>query len=317
MHILSGVVAMNEEKVAGKGEDAALCIAGEKAAVIASMDGCGGSGAKRYPAAAGWTGAKIASSVCGNAIADWFETGGRPANGSGGMQAEALAAEMKTAIKKAISTIYERLGGAGPTIKGSMVSPLPTTMSAVLIEQGDSGKVRCTYFWAGDSRGYLLTTRGLREMTKDDVQTESDEEDFQADGLLTNVISARGDFNINVRETYVEAPVLVLTATDGCYAYYKTPMEFEGALLRTLMEASGLSDWEERLKTEIGRIASDDYTMQIAIIGFQTFQDLQNAYRLRAEEYRLRFGAPAEQMLLQDDREGLMRLWREYKKFYR
>ena len=317
MTIINGVVGVQEEKLENLGEDSALRLLGEQAAVIASFDGCGGSGAKRYPAAEGWTGAKIAAHTCANALKDWFVQSGYDANGFGALTAETLADRMKAAIQVEFSRTYQELDDARSAIKGSLSSTLPTTMAAVTLEQDPSGKVRCIFFWAGDTRGYLFTVKGLRQMTKDDSQAKTDDDDFIADGVLSNFVCQQSDFVIHARETFVDSPMIALTGTDGCYAYYETPMDFEGVLLETLMEATSLVDWEQLLKKQIGLVASDDYTLQMAIVGYETFQALQHAYRPRAEEYRRIYAGPIEKMLLQNDRDGLKQLWNEYKKFYR
>lgn len=317
MTSIAGIIGVNEEKKYNLGEDSALRLLGTKASVIASFDGCGGSGSKRYPAAQDWTGAKIAAHTCANALGDWFEQNEFDIYGFGDAHIESIADGIKSAVKIALNDVHQNLGDVRSLIKGSLSSALPTTMSAITIEQARSEKIRCIFFWAGDSRGYLFTVKGLRQMTKDDSQAKTDDDDFIADGVLSNVISLQNDFVIQARETLIDSPAVVLTVTDGCYAYYETPMDFEGVLLETLMEATSLLDWEQLLKDRIGLVASDDYTLQMAIIGYETFKSLKSAFYSRANEYRRIYGDPILQMLSQNDRIGLKRLWNEYKKFYR
>lgn len=317
MTTLDGIVGVNEEKRVGFGEDSALRVAGDKAAMLCSFDGCGGSGSKRYPSAEGWTGAKIAANTCAHVLGDWFLQSGYDTNGFGAMSAEALADDMKLAIRAAFDDTFSRLDHTRSAIKGSLPSTLPTTIAAFMLEQDRSEKIRCVFFWAGDSRGYLLTVKGLRQMTMDDLQAKSDDDDFTADGVLSNYVSQQKDFMIHTRETFVDSPMIALTVTDGCYAYYETPMDFEGILLETLMNATSLLDWEQQLKDRIGHVASDDYTLQMAIVGYETFQSLKDAYRPRMGDYRRFYSEPIARMLEQNDRDGLKRLWTEYKKFYR
>lgn len=317
MTILDGIIGVNEEKRVGLGEDSALRIQGDNAAILCSFDGCGGSGSKRYPSAEGWTGAKIAAHTCAQAVGDWFTQNGFDAHGFGAISAESLASDMKQAIRAAFDDTLSRIDQTRSVIKGSLPSTLPTTMSGIMLEQDRLGKIRCVYFWAGDSRGYLFTVKGLRQMTKDDSQAKTDDDDFAADGVLSNYVNQQKDFIVHTRETFVDSPMIALTVTDGCYAYYQTPMDFEGVLLETLMEANSLSDWEQLLRERIGQVASDDYTLQMAIVGYETFQALKNAYRPRMSDYHQLYREPISRMLAQSDRDGLMRLWNEYKKFYR
>lgn len=314
---LVGIIDVNVEKLTGLGEDSALRLAGEQASVIACFDGCGGSGSKRYPSAESWTGAKISASTCAHALADWFVRNEYDRKGQGTATAEELASDLKSDIKAALDAMYFSLGSIRSSIKGSLSSSLPTTMSAITIERNQLGKVRCIFLWAGDSRGYLFTVRGLRQITEDDSYATTDDDDFAADGVLSNTISQQNDFVVHAREIVVDSPTIVLTVTDGCYAYYETPMDFEGVLLEALMEATSLLDWEKLLGERIGKIASDDYTLQMAIIGYDTFQALKNAYRPRTEEYWRQYHEPIQYMLQQNDRDGLKQLWNEYKKFYR
>lgn len=317
MTTLDGIIGVNEEKRVGLGEDSALRVEGDKAAMLCCFDGCGGSGSKRYPSAEGWTGAKIAANICAHAVGDWFSLNGYDTNGFGTISPEALADEMKRAIRTAFDDTFSRLDQTRSAIKGSLPSTLPTTMSTFLLEQDRSGKNHCVFLWAGDSRGYLLSVKGLRQMTKDDSQAKTDDDDFAADGVLSNYVTQQKDFIIHSRETFVDSPMIALTVTDGCYAYYQTPMDFEGVLLETLMEATCLLDWEQLLRERIGHVASDDYTLQMAIVGHGTFQALKTAYRPRMDDYRRRYSEPIARMLEQNDRDGLKRLWNEYKKFYR
>ncbi|HWR30502.1 MAG TPA: hypothetical protein VN631_11795 [Negativicutes bacterium] len=317
MTILDGIIGVNEEKRVGLGEDSALRVDGDKAAILCSFDGCGGSGSKRYPSAEGWTGAKIAAHTCAHAVGDWFLQNRYNLNGFSAISAESLADDLKLAIQSTFNDTYSSIDQTRSAIKGSLPSTLPTTMSSFMLEQDRSGKIRCVFLWAGDSRGYLFTVKGLRQMTKDDSQAKTDDDDFAADGVLSNYVNQQKDFVIHSRETFVDSPMIALTVTDGCYAYYETPMDFEGILLETLMEAKSLLEWEQLLRERIGHVASDDYTLQMAIVGHGTFQALKNAYRPRMSDYRRLFSEPIAWMQAQNDRDGLIRLWNEYKKFYR
>lgn len=64
--LLTGLIV---DAIPGKGEDAVCSLVGERTALIACMDGCGGSGAQRYEVA-GETckGARIASHEVAEAL---------------------------------------------------------------------------------------------------------------------------------------------------------------------------------------------------------------------------------------------------------
>ena len=316
---ITGSIVIEQEKEPDLGEDAtiSLAIPGSKASLFACLDGCGGSGARQYPAANNRTGAWLASRVCGHALNDWFKANSMKELGMQGYAAGVIASSMKQALDESLFNAKQALGKTESVIISRLIKEFPTTLAAVLLEQTDPNKVRCLYLWAGDSRGFLFTTNGLRQMTVDDVIGNLDpHENLRKDGILSNVISLGGHYELRTNEIYVDAPCMAITATDGCFSYYSSPIELEGILLYTLMAAKNINDWERQLTEQMGEFAADDYTMQIAIIGFQTFDQLQRAYLPRTKEFREKYGKPLEQMKQAEDWAGMEQLWMKYKVFY-
>ena len=108
---------------------------------------------------------------------------------------------------------------------------------------------------------------------------------------------------------------MVLAATDGCFGYLSTPMEFEGYLLRSLLNSDKVVDWEARLAEMIGKVAGDDHTLCLASFGYRNFGNLQRSLAPRYEHLRETYLNPILE-LAEDDRPGRQALWERYKSDY-
>ena len=53
--------------------------------------------------------------------------------------------------------------------------------------------------------------------------------------------------NINVKKIRIEHPCIIMAATDGCFGYLKSPMEFEKLLLDTLLAGESIVQWQNAL----------------------------------------------------------------------
>ena len=109
---------------------------------------------------------------------------------------------------------------------------------------------------------------------------------------------------------------MVLTATDGCFSYFPSPMSLEEVLLRTLMESRCPLDWENALRKEIGAVAGDDYTLQLAVVGFSNFHALQTAYTPRWEYFKREYAVPMWQAFANNNLTQHRVLWMTYKRTY-
>ena len=283
--------------------------------LISVTDGCGGAGGRRYPQADNWTGARLASHEAGRALQRWFLDPSRTESNT--IQAEQQAAEIHAVLKGTFNRLAVPLKSSSLIIH-NMGSTMPTTLSAVTAMVVGPRRIRLRYFWAGNSRGYLLYWDGLHQITRDDSVGQLDPfEDLQKDGVLNNVICANQDFAVNAWELTVSDPCIILSASDGVFSYFLSPVEFEGLLLQTMMEANTPSEWENALRREIGEIAGDDHTLQLAVLGFQTFQAIKTAYTSRWETWRERYGKKLEVCKEMEDPEAaLAALWADYKTGY-
>ena len=295
------LIEVYAEKVKGEGEDSYLYIQGGDATLLATFDGCGGSGARGYERARGKTGAYLASRIASGAVRDWFHEG----EAQGGDEAIAL---LKQRMSRYLAECRQALGGES-LVRGTLAKELPTTCALLMLPHRGQDALA---IWAGDSRCYLLDKGGLHQLTRDDVDSYDPMENLRADGVLTNVVSASSDFELHVRWIPVNGPCVALAATDGCFGYLSTPMEFERELLATLLESTNPADWERRLQKAFAEVAGDDATLCGVCVGFGKYDVLQDALAPRYHELCERY---LHDIGDKDDDER-RRLWEGYRKDY-
>ena len=308
----------NEEQVNGKGEDSAMRITGTpNAALIATMDGCGGAGAQVYAKANNVSGARIAAEHVGIALRKWFQEKQYGFFGTAGKAADQLASEMKDAINCELKRQLELVGGEESGVKSRLARTFPSTLAAVLAEIIETNVIRCVSFWVGDSRTYVFRASGLQQTSRDDIRGHGDPFDaLMNDGRLSNLVSISADYEIHSAESVLTEPGIILTASDGCFSYFRSPMEFEWALLDTLVQSSNPKEWEDKLRNLFGSYASDDFTMNIAILGFCNWSAVQNAYTPRWSEFNEKYCKPMKHILSAEDQQAHYELWLQYKKEY-
>ena len=230
-----------KEKIPENGEDSYLYLFLKKTGVVGVFDGCGGSGARQYERFKRKTGAYMASRTVSAAFRDWFVE-----FMEGNTSDSKNYSELLQRIVEYLS-ICQKIGGSATALKGSLAKIFPTT-AAVITFIEDSAGINATCLWAGDSRCYLLDTEGLKQLTEDDLGGFDAMENLSADGVLTNTISLSKKFEIHQKNLTVSGPAILFTATDGCFGYVSTPMEFEHLLLDTLLKSKSVEEWEKILQ---------------------------------------------------------------------
>lgn len=316
--LLTGLIV---DAIPGKGEDAVCSLVGERTALIACMDGCGGSGAQRYEVA-GETckGARIASHEVAEALKSFFDQSGIAQDGVASIGDDEAASCLKACIDARLADVCAALGDQRSRIKSKLSAVLPTTLALLLAEPvAQPDRVSALAMWAGDSRVYALLPEGLRQLSADDVTGGADAEDnLTDDGIMSNAVSASGMYHINTKRVELRGSCMLLTATDGCFAYFPSPILFEGALLETLEAANTPAEWMDSLSERLGQIASDDYSLQLAAFTQEgeTFFDLKRRYARRMERYRRDYGEPIRRLISDGDREGMRALWKNYREQY-
>lgn len=283
------------------GEDSYFYSTNEKKCISAVFDGCGGLGSKKYSELNGKKGAYIASRAASAGVAEWFDVYCDKQNHKN---------DIKKYIDKYLNECNKYISD-GFELKGTMVKKFPTTMSAVMIES-NNGKMDLSYMWCGDSRGYLFDDNGAHQITEDDIDGEDALTNLTNDGVLNNVISFDYPYEIHTRLLKRNAPFMVVTATDGCFGYYKTPMEFEFSLLYTLSLSKSVEEWKNRLDEFIRRFTGDDYTICVAAVGFGSFSKLKSFYDKRMHKLYDKYISKIENANDSD----ILNMWNDYKKQY-
>ena len=310
LSLIDEVFVVSGEMVASKGEDSFSHSINERYGFLGVFDGCGGIGSRTYTNLGNKTGAYIASRITSNMAYEWFLDFCNKNLCLSDNTIQSIVADMRGFLLENLSIADSESGSSN--IKGSLAKSFPTTGAIILCEY--RSRLLQTYFvWAGDSRGYLLTEDGLTQVTTDDIEGGMDAMcNLSSDGRLTNVISAAGDFTLNHRGIALQEPALLITATDGCFSYFASPMEFEYMLLKTLSRSKNTSDWQKALDRNIREFAGDDYTMCIAICGYEAFGELKKAFTRRRISLWEEYIAPIKTA----DQAKLLTLWERYKGTY-
>ena len=151
------------------------------------------------------------------------------------------------------------------------------------------------FYWAGDSRGYILDETGLKQITRDDVNDADDIlAQMDSDGVMNNLASLSKAWTLHrTRREHIPAGI-AFTATDGCFGYVRTPMEFEYQLLETMCAAECVDDWQNRLEDTLRECAGDDFTLLGVIFGYGEFSAMQRRFRPRLEWLRKTYIEPLE-----------------------
>lgn len=308
---LDFVLSFCREKVSGHGEDSFCYSFCDTAGLLGAFDGCGGAGARTHKFYSGHTEAYMASRLCAGTFYDCFRNSFPCAR-----NAKSLTAEVFT------PQVVQRLIDFGPPkdeigfqIKGSSVRTLPSTAAVTLIQKVKDGSLLVTAIWAGDSRVYVIDANGLAQLTVDDTTVTDPMVNIYEDGILKNVLCSDKPVNLHCKTIQMRDPFVVFSATDGCFGYLSTPMEFEGVLLDTLLNADCVADWENSLANALGSIAGDDHTLCLAAYGYGSYQNLQKSFAGRYSHLKENYLVPVANIPV-ENRDGRFALWNSYRNNY-
>ncbi len=301
--LLDSYFAINGEMIDDNGEDCYYFSFNEEAGILSVFDGCGGLGAMKYASFNNKTGAFIASRTAAYATQKWFDFSCEKQQ----LSSNYITVNLKKFIDKELSNCSNKTTSA-IKIKGSMVRPFPTTMATALLKQLDN-TIEISSIWSGDSRVYILDDKGLAQLSVDDIEGEDALSNITGDGVLTNVISADGNYNIHLTSCRCSLPFIIFTATDGCFGYIQTPMHFEYIFLFTLIKSKNMVEWQSNLENIFKEFSGDDHTMCLAAIGFGDFKSLKKYFKNRYNYILKKYIEPLEN----PTDELITAFWNEYK----
>ncbi|MBE6932906.1 MAG: hypothetical protein E7464_05970 [Ruminococcaceae bacterium] len=302
------------EQVPDNGEDSYCCTYGKKASLLAVFDGCGGSGARRHARFSGKTEAYMASRLCAGVFHDSF--GAVFSQNAEGSDPEGLFVQEIARRWDALMARFDpSRADAGSGLRSSMIRPMPTTAAALVIRPAEEDRFAASAIWAGDSRAYALSDHGLMQLSQDDATEKDPMKNLYGDSIMTRTVDGAKGARLHLGTVTLTAPFLAITATDGCFAYLSTPMEFEGLLLESLMASESTAQWEQRLDEGIGEVAGDDYTLCLAAYGFDSFRAMQAHFRPRLRHLQAEYLKPLA-ALAPGDLASREALWQQYRTDY-
>ena len=285
-------------KVAGEGEDAEPVLrVGPDLGLLGVFDGMGGAGGRVYDTPDGrHSGAWIASRFARNVVERLMLELIKP---EWNLDGPATAAELHRVLASSLAARLAELKAPETTLRSKLVKALPTTMTLAVLQRTDqaASTYACHLFWAGDSRAYVVDpAAGAMQLTTDDLRSGGDAmRNLTDDSVMSNCISADTEFHINHRQVELQAPFLLLCATDGCFAYVRSPMHFEHLLLSTLREARDVGAWQKGLEGAVTAITGDDAA--IALLGLGADLDgFKQLFKDRAEEVGRRYIDPLDEL---------------------
>jgi serine/threonine protein phosphatase PrpC len=257
-------------KVAGEGEDAdPILRVGPDLGLLGVFDGMGGAGGRVYDTPDGrHTGAYIASRFARNVVERLMLELIKP---EWNLDGPATASELHRVLASSLAARLAELKAPETSLRSKLVKSLPTTMTLAVLQRTDpaAGTYACHLFWAGDSRAYVVEPdAGAMQLTTDDLRSGGDAmRNLTDDSVMSNCISADTPFHINHRQVELEVPFLLLCATDGCFAYVRSPMHFEQLLLSTLQAARDVTGWQQALEAAVTAITGDDAALALLGLG--------------------------------------------------
>lgn len=308
---LDFVMSFCRDKIPGHGEDSYCYSFCDTAGLLGTFDGCGGSGARTHDYYSGHAEAYMASRLCAGAFYDQFRKLFPCDQTAEGLTKEVFAPQTA-----------QRLVDFGPPkdetgfqIKGASVRTLPSTAAVALMQQESDGSVLVSAIWAGDSRVYIMDSLGLAQLTVDDTTVTDPMDNIYEDGILTNILCRDKAVKLHCKTVKQDEPFVVFSATDGCFGYLSTPMEFEGVLLETLLKAKCVADWESEVANTLGSVAGDDCALCLAAYGYGSYTALQKSFVRRYEYIEEHYLRPVSNIPV-EDRESRVELWTSYRENY-
>ena len=166
-------------------------------------------------------------------------------------------------------------------LRSKLIKEYPTTLAMSCITKHSDQYVIDSY-WAGDSRNYLWTPNGLFQISKDDLKGNLDPmQNLREDAPMSNCVQADAPFRINHKQINLadREKFVVISATDGCFGYYPSPMDFENALFESLKNSLSLTEFKDKLSSAFANVTADDFSYSIAAFGFANFNEFKSSLR--------------------------------------
>lgn len=263
-------VSANLEHSSGMGEDAEpvnLVSCAMNSGALATFDGMGGAGSAKCELVNGeiHTEAYLASRYIRDKVSEYIANN------------ESINEnELSDCLASCLNEYKDEIGIQHSGLRSSIIKTLPTT-AAILTWKLSENSIDVSSYWAGDSRNYVLTSRGQMLLSKDHVRSSGDAlYNLHHDPPMTNCISQSHTFYLDKISTCFNEPIVLISCTDGCFGYLNSPIHFEKMLLETMERSSTIEEWKDALCEYLTPVSGDDFSFAIQIIGtdFVTMRDL-------------------------------------------
>lgn len=261
-----------------KGEDAfAYDFSRQDIHAQAVFDGCGGAGAWKYPEFKNASGAFVSAQSVAKLFLKWAEgltvsSLQRPQN---------VAQDFHDKAKRLLEALKQDCAPMG--VSGSLVKSFPCTASVALSTVGKNNSISLTALNAGDSRIYFLTPEdGLIQLTKDDSRGNPDPlQSLRDSAPLSNLLNADKEFRVTASHVVLKMPCAIICATDGAFGFLRSPMDFEYLLLKSLVQASSVADFEASFESAIREVTGDDSTLIMSFYGWNSYGRIRDKLTAR------------------------------------
>ena len=269
---------MKEKKI-GLGEDSdPIFLDNGSFVAIGVLDGMGGAGGAECVSDYGesHTKAYVASRIIRDAIERALQQLSTVPNSS----------DLIPLLEKTITNRYEEERSKYPPkskggLRSTLIKEYPTTLAMILVSINDDRYI-IDSIWAGDSRNYIWNMNGLFQISKDDLKGNLDPlQNLREDAPMSNCLQADAPIKLNHKRISIPfgERFLIISATDGCFGYYPSPMDFEKSLLESLRNAESSEDWKDRLSKAFDFVTADDFSYSITAFNFARFKDLSKFAR--------------------------------------
>lgn len=286
------IKGFNVPKKENYGEDADPydCVDSNKSwGVISVFDGMGGAGARKYihdETQEEHTSAYWASRFVHSAVKELIEE--RNTKHIGENPISFIELFLHQRIKDKLDREVTHFLSASSTMS-KMIRKLPTTIAMCAYEI-NSDMVHVKTYWAGDSRIYMFDLERMSFLTIDDADAPDNDPFSPAnmDLAMSNAISQERSFRINKYQIDIpldkNKPFVLLACTDGCFGYFKNPIEFEYMVRAELKDSKDWNEWSDRMKDAIIRNGkSDDLSLVGVVFGVEltSFDDFKQRMQER------------------------------------
>jgi serine/threonine protein phosphatase PrpC len=198
-------------------------------------------------------------------------------------------------LKKYITDDLELIDAAckissSSKIRGTLTKRLPTTLLLAKIEpnQKDQRLQKTNFWWAGDSRAFLIQPKhGLASLSIDHVGPSDALEQLRSDPPIQNTISSSVPFSINYGSININGPYILLLASDGVFGYLPTPGMLELGILEAIQLPA--KDFASNLMNFCGTYAADDVSAAIMTYNIFNNNEVLAVFSKRLEVLRERY----------------------------